>query len=217
MMVWNNLYFNFPSSIGMEYIMILMDYTIMILIFVLIMSMLQLTNNFFTKNLNHTLLVHHELEMIWSIIPFIILVFILIPTLMSLYMLESCNFCGITVKIMGHQWYWSYFNEDKKIYFMSYMEQSFNYLRLLEVDNSLVLPYGVPIRLLISSMDVIHSWTIPSMGVKMDAIPGRINSLCFSCNKMGKFFGQCSEICGVNHSFMPISLEIINLKDYIMI
>ena len=217
MIVWNNLYFNFPRRIGMEYIIILIDYTIIILIFVLIISILQLITNFFLKNLNHTFLVQHELELIWSVVPFIILLFISIPTLISLFILESCNYCGVTVKIIGHQWYWRYFNEEKSISFLSYIEQKFDCLRLIEVDNRLVLPYGTPIRLIISSRDVIHSWTIPSIGIKIDAIPGRINSLCFSCNKIGKFFGQCSEICGVNHSFIPISLEIINLNDYLII
>lgn len=164
------------------------------------------------------------LEIIWTIIPAIILLIIAIPSIIFLFKFfepSSLDFHGITVKITGHQWYWSYeyivpgqtesgINTYVNKEFDSYMipEEMLQPgdLRLLEVDNSLHLPVGVPIRLLITSADVIHSWGIPSLGVKVDAIPGRLNEVYLLIFREGEFYGQCSELCGVNHGFMPIKV-----------
>lgn len=149
---------------------------------------------------------HNELENLWTLIPSFVLLSISFPSLVRLFFVESCIFCGVTLKIIAHQWYWSYSVIDYS--FDSYMVYD-SFLRLLETDNNLVVPNNTPIRCLVSSSDVIHSWSIPSMGVKVDAIPGRVGQTCFVIKKIGVFYGQCSEICGANHSFMPISLERI--------
>lgn len=121
---------------------------------------------------------------------------------------------------MGHQWYWSYeYSDFPSKEFDSYIipleERNQSSVRLLEVDNFTVLPFGFQVRNLVSSADVLHSWTIPSIGVKVDAVPGRLNQLNIWFSRPGIFFGQCSEICGANHRFMPISIEAISLNDFI--
>ena len=144
--------------------------------------------------------INHFIEYIWTIIPIIILFYISFPSLSSIYNIEERR--GITYKILGHQWYWRY--GFKKIEFDSYMGGK---IRNLDTSRRLVLPLK-NFFLLLSSTDVIHSWTIPSIGVKMDAFPGRINNIIFTPLYSGVFFGQCSEICGVFHSFIPIRLEV---------
>jgi len=177
------------------------------------------------KELNEVHKIQKYLEIIWTIIPAVILLVIAIPSIMFLFkFLEPSAFeklGGLTVKITGHQWYWSYeyivpsqtetgINTFVNKEFDSYMipEEMLQPgdLRLLEVDNSLHLPVGVPIRLLITSADVIHSWAVPSLGVKVDAIPGRLNEVYLLIFREGEFYGQCSELCGVNHGFMPIKV-----------
>jgi len=165
------------------------------------------------------------LEIIWTIIPAIILLIIAIPSIMFLFkFLEPSAFedlGGLTIKITGHQWYWSYeyivpgqteagvttyVNKEFDSYMIPEEMLQPGDLRLLEVDNSVHLPVGVPIRLLITSADVIHSWAVPSLGVKVDAIPGRLNEVYLLIFREGEFYGQCSELCGVNHGFMPIKV-----------
>lgn len=177
------------------------------------------------KELEEVHKIQKYLEILWTIIPAIILLIIAIPSIIFLFkFLEPNTFVelgGITVKITGHQWYWSYeyvvpgqtesgLNTFVNKEFDSYMipEEMLQPgdLRLLEVDNSLHLPVGIPIRLLITSADVIHSWAIPSLGVKVDAIPGRLNEVYILIFREGEFYGQCSELCGVNHGFMPIKV-----------
>lgn len=135
----------------------------------------------------------------------------------------------LTVKAIGHQWYWSYeytdtleSNEEvlgKNLNFDSYMvpndSLSSGDLRLLEVDNRVVLPIDTMIRVVVTGADVIHSWAVPSLGVKIDAIPGRLNQTSIDINRKGVFYGQCSELCGVNHGFMPIAVEAVSIEDYI--
>lgn len=121
----------------------------------------------------------------------------------------------LTIKIIGHQWYWSYeYNDFSSIEFESYMSPSRTF-RLLEVDNSTPMPMNCQTRLVTSSHDVLHSWTIPSIGIKIDATPGRLNQISVFPNRSGKFFGQCSEICGANHSFIPIVVDVIPIKFFI--
>ena len=137
-----------------------------------------------------------------------------------IYILDEINNPLVSIKTLGHQWFWSYeYSDFKKIEFDSYIVptndlENFNF-RLLEVDNRIVIPYESQIRILVSSTDVIHSWTIPSAGVKIDATPGRLNQTRFNLNRSGLFFGQCSEICGANHRFIPIIIERISPKFFI--
>jgi len=162
----------------------------------------------------------HKIEIIWTIIPGMILVILAIPSLRLLYIIDEVNNPSLTVKAIGHQWYWRYeYREFPKIKFDSYMlsesRLQIGDFRLLEVDNRLILPISCESRLLVTSSDVIHSWTIPSIGVKVDAIPGRLNQVSILPNHIGIYYGQCSEICGINHSFIPIGVEIVPVKDFI--
>ena len=146
------------------------------------------------------------IEFIWTAVPACLLIFIALPSLSTLYILEDSFEASLNLKTIGHQWYWSYeYRDYKMLEYDSYIERGD--FRLLEVDNSLVLPVNHYICITISSTDVIHSWAVPRLGLKCDAIPGRINQLLFLVKNCGVYFGQCSEICGRNHSFIPIKVE----------
>lgn len=214
MITWNRIFFQSPSTIMIESIVILHDYVILFLFTIMLSIFLKFI---FLKNSVHyriEFFENHQVETIWTVIPFIILLAILIPSLTALYILDSCSFCGLTVIVTGHQWYWSYFmNNCNTDQFDSYMETlSSNPLRLIDTDNRVLIPTNLPIRFLTTSRDVIHSWTIPRLGFKIDAVPGRINQFCVATKKSGVYFGQCSEICGANHRFIPIVLESAKIE-----
>lgn len=216
MIRWNGAFFHSPSTYLIERVAVIHDYVILFLLRIIILVLLNLIRVLVDKSFNIEFYENHQLETVWTLVPFFLLAFIVLPSLLSLYMLDSCFFCGITVNIMGHQWYWSYFYKDIVNYRIdSYILTEDNQIRLLDVDNRLVVPTFFPVRFLLSSSDVLHSWTLPSFGVKIDAIPGRINQFCFSSKRSGIFFGQCSEICGANHRFMPIVIERIKFSDYV--
>nr|YP_010126138.1 cytochrome c oxidase subunit II [Lycorma meliae]QPN53391.1 cytochrome c oxidase subunit II [Lycorma meliae] len=190
--------------------MILLSITVTVTIMMATMTKNKLSNNMLTEN--------QMMETIWTTMPAIILIFIAIPSIKTLYLMEEVIKPSITIKTIGHQWYWSYeYSDSKKMEFESYMkpQNDLTSFRLIEVDNRMIIPFLTQIRMIVSSSDVIHSWTIPSMGVKMDAIPGRLNQISLMTKNPGVFFGQCSEICGMNHSFMPITMESINMKSFI--
>jgi cytochrome c oxidase subunit II len=168
---------------------------------------------------------HHTLlEKIWTYIPTVILILIAAPSFSLLYSIDALSEPKISIKVIGHQWYWSYETTDivssKDINFDSYMltedvlKEEGKLLRLLEVDNRLALPIRTNIRVLITAADVLHSWAVPALGVKLDACPGRLNQLSLYLNRPGTFYGQCSELCGVNHSFMPIVVDAITVDQY---
>lgn len=175
--------------------------------------------------LSHTRVTHHTLiEIIWTIIPSIILYLIAVPSFLLLYSMDEIIDPSITLKAIGHQWYWSYEYSDYKVNFEtlafdSYMlpeeELELGQLRLLEVDNPIVLPINTHIRLIVTAADVLHCWAVPSLGVKVDAVPGRLNQASIYLKRLGTFHGQCSEICGVNHGFMPIVVKSVKLDNYI--
>nr|AZZ89168.1 cytochrome c oxidase subunit 2 [Betatropis formosana] len=218
MMTWMKMNTVNSASPIMEQLILFHDHTMTILISITTMVMIMMYSIIKNDLSNRNLMENQLTETIWTILPAITLVFIAIPSLKILYLMEEIINPSITIKTMGHQWYWSYeYSDTKKIEFESYMKQKENLeeFRLLEVDNRLPIPFLTQIRMIISSSDVIHSWTIPSIGMKIDAIPGRLNQLSFNINKPGLFFGQCSEICGSNHSFMPIVVESINMNSFI--
>ena len=166
------------------------------------------------------------LETIWTVIPALVLVVIAIPSLMLLYRLDSVIASGLTLKVLGHQWYWRYeytdfwsFGSGTVLSFDAYIvpenELAPGLARLLETDNRPVLPFLSRIRVLIRRADVLHSWAVPSLGVKLDATPGRLNQTVFSRYRPGLAYGQCSEICGANHRFMPIRLEFVSIEDFL--
>lgn len=174
-----------------------------------------LNNKFICRNV----LEAQEVETIWTILPAFTLLFLAFPSLRLLYLIDEVRQPGLTIKAIGHQWYWSYeYRDFHDLEFDSYIVSTDDLekgqFRLLEVDNRIVVPMGVEVRFLVRSADVIHSWTIPALGVKVDAVPGRLNQLGFTVNRPGVFYGQCSEICGSNHSFMPIALESISFLSF---
>ena len=165
-----------------------------------------------------------ELEIVWTSVPALILLFLATPSFTLLYSMDEIVDPELTLKILGHQWYWGYemseYNTcfgDVNLQYNCYMmlldglpDDKKGYFRLLETNRRILLPTDTHLRLLVSAADVLHSWTIPSFGVKVDACPGRLNQLNLYIKRTGLFFGQCSEICGVNHGFMPISLLGVN-------
>ena len=196
------------------------DHAIVIIVLVITVvtyaSIALLLNSYTSR----TLLEGQEIETIWTILPAIILVFLALPSLRLLYLLDEVNNPVITLKAIGRQWYWSYeYSDFARLEFDSYIIPTSDLApgdyRLLEVDNRVVLPKESEIRVLVTASDVIHSWTVPALGVKADAIPGRLNQIRINANRPGVFYGQCSEICGANHSFMPIVLEIVDTKTFI--
>nr|YP_010303529.1 cytochrome c oxidase subunit II [Phyllonorycter ringoniella]ULF47725.1 cytochrome c oxidase subunit II [Phyllonorycter ringoniella] len=220
MATWSNFNFQNSNSPLMEQIIFFHDHTLIILIMITILVGYLMLSLFFNKFINRFLLEEQMIELIWTILPAITLIFIALPSLRLLYLLDDINNPLITIKSIGHQWYWSYeYSDLKNISFDSYMipsnELNLNNFRLLEVDNRIILPIKTQIRIMITSSDVIHSWTVPSLGVKMDANPGRLNQTNFFINRPGLYYGQCSEICGANHSFMPIVIESILMKNFI--
>nr|WHN78847.1 cytochrome c oxidase subunit II [Charaxes kahruba] len=218
MATWSNLNFQNSASPLMEQIIFFHDHSLIILIIITILVSYLMLNLFFNKYINRFLMENQLIELIWTILPAIILIFIAFPSLRLLYLLDELNNPLITLKSIGHQWYWSYeYSDFNKIEFDSYMTQwnKNNNFRLLDVDNRVVLPMNNQIRILITATDVIHSWTVPSLGVKVDANPGRLNQTNFFINRPGIFYGQCSEICGANHSFMPIMIESVSIKNFI--
>nr|ACA49823.1 cytochrome oxidase subunit 2 [Phrynus sp. 1 SEM-2008] len=218
MATWNNLSFQDSASPLMEQLIYFHDHTMIILIMITILISYMMINILFSKFTNRFLSEGQEIETFWTLAPAILLIFIAFPSLRLLYLLDESPNPELTLKIIGHQWYWSYeYSDFPEIEFDSYMIQdlTLNSFRLLDVDNRTILPFNTPIRFLITSQDVIHAWAIPSIGIKMDAIPGRLNQTFSLINRPGLFFGQCSEICGANHSFMPIVLESINTQNFI--
>jgi len=181
-------------------------------------------NNAKIDNFTHATLV----EIVWTIVPALILVVIAVPSFALLYSMDEMLDPAVTLKVVGHQWYWSYEYSDYEhisenalnINFDSYMVQEADLLgggnfRLLEVDNRVILPVKTHIRVLVTAADVLHSWAVPAFGVKVDACPGRLNQTTLFIKKTGVFYGQCSELCGTNHGFMPICVEAVTISDYL--
>jgi len=202
------------------------DFTIIILVFIIRFVGLMILTALTNKNLHTQLLEGQVLEWVWTIVPAVILLQIAVPSLLLLYILDESISCCLRLKVVGHQWYWRYEYSDfwkestqKRIEFDSYIvpaeEAPQAGIRLLDVDNRVVLPYGTHTRVLIRAADVLHSWTVPALGVKADATPGRLNQVKFVAYRPGIFYGQCSEICGANHSFMPIVLELVRPADFL--
>nr|AAA20567.1 cytochrome oxidase II [Lemur catta] len=211
--------FQDAASPIMEELLYFHDHTLMIM-FLISSLVLYIISLMLTTELMHTNTMDaQEVETVWTILPAAILILIALPSLRILYMMDEIATPSLTLKTMGHQWYWSYeYTDYEDLCFDSYMTPSSDLkpgeLRLLEVDNRVVLPTELAVRMLISSEDVLHSWTVPSLGVKTDAIPGRLNQATLMASRPGVYYGQCSEICGANHSFMPIVLELVPLKHF---
>nr|ANH55774.1 cytochrome c oxidase subunit II [Grandisonia alternans] len=216
-----------PSQLGfqdaaspiMEELLHFHDHTLMVVFLISTLVLYTITIMMSTKLTNTNSMDAQEVEMIWTILPAIIMIVIALPSLRILYLMDEISDPHLTIKSIGHQWYWSYeFTDYDALSFDSYMTPTKDLqpgqFRLLEVDNRMVVPTESPIRMLITAEDVLHSWTVPSLGVKTDAIPGRLNQTTFITTRPGVYYGQCSEICGANHSFMPIVIEATPLTNF---
>nr|WRK21481.1 cytochrome c oxidase subunit II [Nelidina sp. n.] len=215
MATWKMISFQDPVSPIMEQLIMFNDHMMMIIIMISSSVVYLIFLLTFNKMINRMLLEGQMIEFIWTLIPAMLLSIIVMPSLKILYLIEEINKPLISIKAIGHQWYWSYeYSDYKKIEFESYLKPYSNMsdFRLLDVDNRICIPQNIKTRMLISSYDVIHSWTIPSLGIKIDGCPGRMNQGSILIMRPGLYFGQCSEICGSNHSFMPIVLESIKMK-----
>lgn len=233
--------FNFqdPASSAMEKIIDLHNDIMVFLVFIMffISWMLIRTIVLFNSDNINTIrfsFQHHTfLEQIWTIIPAVILLMIATPSFALLYAMDELRDPKLTIHCIGNQWFWSYnypdytlnqtidnFKNEETISFDSYMITEDNLtigsFRLLEVDNQVHLPIKQSIRLLISSRDVLHSWSVPSLGIKMDGCPGRTNQVALFLTRKGIFYGQCSELCGVQHAFMPIVIRGESLSKFLM-
>nr|YP_008083012.1 cytochrome c oxidase subunit II [Rhodosoma turcicum]CCO25791.1 cytochrome c oxidase subunit II [Rhodosoma turcicum] len=156
------------------------------------------------------------LEIGWTVVPGFILIMLGMPSLYVLYFIEGGQSTDLTIKAIGHQWFWSYETADFFDYSMdSYMLNDNSGFRLLEVDGILSMPYLTNIRMVMTSDDVIHAWTLPTMGIKVDAVPGRLNSIVINSFRPGSYYGQCSELCGINHSYMPIHVDFISWDSFL--
>jgi cytochrome c oxidase subunit 2 len=166
------------------------------------------------------------LELVWTIAPALVLIAIAFPSFRLLYLMDEVISPTLTIKVIGHQWFWSYEYSDfitdneNTIEFDSYMipesDLEVGQFRLLDVDNKLIIPVDCHIRLIVTGSDVLHSFGVPSLGLKLDAVPGRLNQVSFLAERSGIYFGQCSEICGVWHGFMPIVIEAVSSSDFLI-
>nr|YP_009650999.1 cytochrome c oxidase subunit II [Macropsis notata]AOW43941.1 cytochrome c oxidase subunit II [Macropsis notata] len=217
---WGMYLFQDPMTPMMEQLIMFNDHAMMIIIVITVTVMYMMMSIIMNKLINKNMLEGQLIELIWTISPAILLILIALPSLRILYLIEEINNPIISIKAIGHQWYWSYeYSDLKKIEFDSYMKPTSELenteFRLIETDNHIITPFNSMIRILVTSTDVIHSWTIPSMGIKIDATPGRINQGNMLILRPGIFYGQCSEICGANHSFTPITLESISMNSFL--
>lgn len=201
------------------------DFINLILIFIIVFVGVIMTLIVIGKHVNKNLLEMQIVEWVWTLIPAILLLQIALPSLLLLYMLDETVDRALTLKTIGHQWYWRYEYRDLwslkngvNVEFDSYIipsnELTDDIFRLLDLDNRTIVPMPTQVRILISSADVLHCWTVPALGVKADAVPGRLNQVKFIRQRPGLYFGQCSEICGANHRFIPIVIERVNLDRF---
>jgi len=172
-----------------------------------------------SRNPNPSKRTHNvAVEVLWTLIPCLILIVMAVPSFKILYKQDAIPKADVTVKAIGYQWYWGYEYPDENIIFESYMladkDLKENQPRLLAVDNEVVVPVNKVVKVLITANDVLHAWALPSFGVKRDAVPGRINETWFKAEKIGTYYGQCSELCGIKHAFMPITVRVVSEEDY---
>uniref|UniRef100_UPI0030FED09D cytochrome c oxidase subunit II n=1 Tax=Centropomus parallelus TaxID=28805 RepID=UPI0030FED09D len=211
--------FQDAASPLMEELLHFHDHALMIVFLISVVVLYILSAMVTAKFTDKLILDSQEIETVWTVLPAIILILIALPSLRILYLMDEINNPHLTVKAIGHQWYWSYeYTDFEDLGFDSYMIPTQDLhpgkFRLLDVDNRMVIPTEAPIRVLVSAEDVLHSWAIPTLGIKVDAVPGRLNQTTFIASRPGVFYGQCSEICGANHSFMPIVIEAVPLTHF---
>ncbi len=217
---WGQLGFQEGMGVIMELLSYFHDYIMLILLIIIVFVTYCFGYIIISKRLDKYRMDSHVLETVWTVIPMVILCFIAFPSLYLLYLIEDASSPSVIVKVVGHQWYWEYQYRNSwfSTSFDSYIlhsRDSFSLYHALDVDNRLVLPSSVNLLFLVTSADVLHSWAVPSLGLKVDAVPGRLNSLVRATSFSGVYYGQCSEICGSNHSYMPIVLEFVPSSSFL--
>ena len=216
--------FQNPASDGMRDIVnfhnnLLLPIIIAISVFVLFLMIYACIRFRASRNPVPSTTTHNiAVEILWTLIPCLILIVMAVPSFKILYKQDTIPKADVTVKAIGYQWYWGYEYPDENIIFDSYMIETKdlkkNQPRLLAVDHEVVVPVNKVVKVLITANDVLHAWALPSFGVKRDAVPGRINETWFKAEKVGTYYGQCSELCGIKHAFMPITVRVVSEKDY---
>nr|WHM51539.1 cytochrome c oxidase subunit II [Zootermopsis nevadensis]WNR50547.1 cytochrome c oxidase subunit II [Zootermopsis nevadensis] len=220
MTTWSCVNLQDSASPIMEQLIFFHDHTLMIITMILAMVLYFMASMIINELVDRYMLEGQTIELMWTIAPAVILLFITTPSLRLLYLMDEIHNPIMTIKTIGHQWYWSYeYSDFVNVEFDSYMtpyeSDNKSMFRLLETDNHVTLPMHSFIRIIVTAADVLHSWTIPSLGIKADATPGRLNQSSFMINRPGLLYGQCSEICGANHSFMPIVIESVSTESFI--
>jgi len=216
--------FQDPASKGMESIVWFHDYMLLpvitaITVFILFLILYVCVKFRASKNKVASTTSHNTtVEVLWTLIPCLILIVLAVPSFKILYKQDTIPQADVTIKATGYQWYWGYEYPDEKIGFDSYMvdekDLKANQPRLLTVDNEVYVPVNKVVKVMITANDVLHAWALPSFGVKRDAVPGRINETWFKAEKTGTFYGQCSELCGIKHAFMPITVNVVTEVEY---
>ena len=209
--------FQNPASDGMRDIVnfhnnLLLPIIIAISVFVLFLMLYACVRFRASANPNPSKRTHNvTVEILWTLIPCLILIVMAVPSFKILYKQDTIPKADLTIKAVGYQWYWGYEYPDENIIFDSYMieekDLTADQPRLLSVDNEVVVPVNKVVKVLITANDVLHAWALPAFGVKRDAVPGRINETWFKAEKEGTYYGQCSELCGIKHAFMPITVN----------
>lgn len=216
--------FQNPASGGMRDIVnfhdnLLLPIIIAITVFVLFLMLYACIRFRASANPNPSKRTHNvTVEILWTLIPCLILIVMAVPSFKILYKQDTIPKADLTIKAVGYQWYWGYEYPDENIIFDSYMieekDLKADQPRLLAVDNEVIVPVNKVVKVLITANDVLHAWALPSFGVKRDAVPGRINETWFKAEKEGTYYGQCSELCGIKHAFMPITVKVVSEEDY---
>ena len=216
--------FQNPASDGMRDIVnfhnnLLLPIIIAISVFVLFLMLYACVRFRASANPNPSKRTHNvTVEILWTLIPCLILIVMAVPSFKILYKQDTIPKADLTIKAVGYQWYWGYEYPDENIIFDSYMieekDLKSDQPRLLSVDNEVVVPVNKVVKVLITANDVLHAWALPAFGVKRDAVPGRINETWFKAEKEGTYYGQCSELCGIKHAFMPITVKVVSDEEY---
>jgi cytochrome c oxidase subunit 2 len=218
------MYFQPPATPVMEKIIdfhnLMLVVEVLIVIFVLVLLLIIIFKFNAKANPTPSKTSHNTpLEVIWTVVPIIILIVFAVPSMKLLFFMDKAQNPEMTLKVIGHQWYWSYqYPDNGNFEFDSNIvpdeEIKGDQRRLLEVDNRVVLPVDTEIRILMTSDDVIHNWAVPAFGIKLDTVPGRTNETWVKITKPGTYYGQCSELCGVNHGFMPVAIDAVSKENF---
>ena len=216
--------FQEPASQTMRDIVWFHDYMLLPIIvaisaFVLFLMAYAMVRFRASRNPNPSKRTHNVLvEIVWTLVPCLILIVMAVPSFKVLYSQDTIPKADVTIKAVGYQWYWGYEYPDENIVFDSYMIEEKDLKegqpRLLAVDNEVYVPVNKVVKVMITANDVLHAWALPSFGVKRDAVPGRINETWFRADRTGTFYGQCSELCGIKHAFMPITVNVVTEEEY---